>query len=151
MRQCFVIVTFLLVLGWGDAGPATAARADETTEQLGPMAVGKCTVAVELQYPTEQDASALYRVTLLICKPRKAAVIKAEDLDVWVMHKGLGRSMRVRDRPPKGVLAEEGEGETVTVKATFTYRCEVVREALAAIVVSVQGEPILFKVPQPRK
>lgn len=151
LKRFFAVV--LLAAAWTHAGLAPVARGDETVERLAPAALGKFQVAVDFRYATAQhNVLDPYFVTVTIRKRANAPAIKAEQLEVWVLQKsGVGTTLSLKKRPPKGDLPEEVKGQEATAKAVFSFTFEVYREDLVAVVVALDGEPILFKLPRPAK
>jgi hypothetical protein len=149
MHAAIVLTGFLLGAGWDIAVPPAAAVNDVTVEKLGSARVGKVEVSVELRYVTAQlDVLQPYFVTVTIRKPKEAPAIKSEQLEVWLLHKsGIGRSVNLKKRPPKGPLPEAAQGEMATTTAEFAFDFEVWREDLLGVVVAMDGELTLFRIP----
>jgi hypothetical protein len=127
------------------------APAGEKSAAVGRVGVGKHEATVEFH-----DASAakkLYHVTLAFAKPVEAPGVKVARIQVWLLGEydsafpALGMGKITLD----GARSEDTEVDTFQSKAVFSFYADAARSQLAAIVVAIDGEPKLFKLPPPRK
>jgi hypothetical protein len=145
-----VLLSAICALGLLVAAVVAGGESDPKPEQylaLGSLKVGEHMAQVFFQYP--EDDGKRYCVDVAISKPVNAPHIESERLEVWLLAKG-GKAATLKDRPHKGPLIEVNT-RGATADAIFWFERDAARGDLAAVVVSVDGEFQVFKVPPPKK
>jgi hypothetical protein len=128
------------------AMPAAAGEPEaEKVLTLGSVKVAGFNGTVLFQYP--EDDARTYRIDVAISKPNGTDPIQSDRLDVWLLARG-SRAVAAKDRPRKGPLIEANSAGT-TADAMYFFARDVPRQELVAVVVSVDGEPHVFKIPAP--
>lgn len=114
--------------------------------RLGSVKVGEHRGQVLFQFP--DDDGVHYRVDVAISKPNGIAVIESERIDVWLLARD-GRSVAIQGRPRPGALIEVNSAGT-TADAIYLFANDVERRELVGVVVNVDGELNVFKIPPPK-
>jgi len=145
--ECVVLIAVAAIHWLG----CPIAPAGENSAALGRVGIGKHEATVEFH-----DASAakkLYHVTLAFAKPVEAPGVKVARIQVWLLgdYDSAFPAMRVREITLDAVRSEDTETDVFRSKAVFSFFADDARKQLAAIVVAIDGEPKLFKLPPPPK
>lgn len=128
-----------------DSRTTTEARSGdrESGSRLGTVTAGKYAGSVMFQYP--EDDGEFFRVDVAISKPNDTAPIDSGRIDVWLLSKG-GYAVRAHRRPRPGALIETSSAGS-TASAIFQFRRSVQRQDLVAVVVSIDDELTVHRIP----
>ncbi len=125
-----------------------AAPNPEKAESIGQVVVDKSKATVKFQ-DKEKD-QARYLVTLTFNRSKDSPDIKASRVQVWLLSKGFDTicpACVLREISFDGVAAEGNDDEVIKTTAVYSFEAVHGRAQMFAIVVAVDGEPQLLKMP----
>lgn len=114
---------------------------------LGPLTIDGYKGEVLFEYGEDHST---WRVDFVFTKPAKNPLIAGERIQIWMLARGNKTVPFARDYAPRtGPLVEAGNLlRDVSVDACFFFSRSVPRRDLVAVVIAVDGEPTLFKIPR---
>jgi hypothetical protein len=136
----------MLVMAAGLRVPA--AHAAGKVESIGKVAVDKYEATVEFQ--DDQKDNDHYLVTLTIKKPKDTPGIRADRIEVWLLSKGFNTicpACVLDEISVDGVRSEGRHREEIKTTAVYRFVAAHDRATMFAVVVAVDGEPKLLKMP----
>ena len=91
-----------------------------------------------------------YRLDISISRPAAAPLLKSERFAMWLLARN-GQAVPINKIFVYriGPLVETGNQRGRTASATFYFWHTLPRRDLSSVVVSVDGEPAVFKIPAP--
>lgn len=119
----------------------------EKVKMVGTVEVDDYKGQIFFQDPADDGKS--YRVSVAISKPWNTPAIKGERIDVWLLARG-GKALAINTQPGGGALIEAGSAGA-TASAIYFFDRSVKPSELSAVVVSVDGQPKVFKLTAPKK
>jgi hypothetical protein len=142
------ILVLALAAGSSPAGDKVEGRA-----LLGRVSIDKQEATVTLQDPT--PGKDRYIVTIEVTRPRSSPKIKTARLQVWMLRNNFTslRPCLVAEDGLEDEFLPQHDGDKGTVaRGVISFDAEGhTRNQLAAVVVAVDGEPVAFKLTQPKK
>lgn len=138
--MCMTALIFSLATG-NSTIPEDGAKTNDV-RQLGTVRIDNHTGQVLFQDPADDGKS--YRIDVAISKPWDAPAIKSTRIEVWLLARG-GKALSINSQPPNGVLVEAGGSLGATADAIYFFDRSVEPSELTAVVVSIDGEPKVFK------
>jgi hypothetical protein len=146
MWRCILTPSLVIILATGLWVPMAVATGK--VESIGGFAVDKSRATVAFQ--DKKKDKGRYLVTLTINRPEDSPGIKASRIQVWLLSKGFDTicpACVLDEISFDGVASRGHEDEVIKKTAVYSFQAVHDRATMFAIVVAVDGEPKLFKMP----